>query len=49
MTYLLSNFPDEYQTMVEIMEYELDYKYNPLTIDRIREKLYVEFDLMNKQ
>ena len=49
MTHILSNFLDEYQTMVEIIEEELDYKYNPLTIDRIRDNLYVKFDLMNKQ
>ena len=34
---------------MEIIEYKLDEKYNPLTIERIRDKLLVKFDRTNEQ
>ena len=34
---------------MEILEAELDYKYNPLTIERISENILVEFDQMNEK
>ena len=44
MTHILSNLPDKYRTIVEILEDELNEKYQPLTIERIRDKLSVKFD-----
>ena len=41
MTKILSNLPEEYQIIVEIIEYELDGKHNPLTINRICDNLLV--------
>ena len=49
MTRMLLNLPEEYQTIVEIIEDYLDDKNNPLTIERIRDKILVKFDQMNKQ
>ena len=49
MTHILSNLPEEYQTIVEFLEDELYDKYHPLTIERIREKLSVKFDRMNER
>ena len=45
---MLSKFPDEYQTIMEILVDELYEKYHPLTIQRIQDKLSVKFDLMNE-
>ena len=44
MTRILSYLPEEKQTIVEILEEKLDDKYNPLTIERIRESILVKFD-----
>ena len=44
MTHILSNLPEEYQTIVEILEDELDDKDYPLTIERIHDNLSVKFD-----
>ena len=49
MTHILLNLPEEYQTIVEILEEKLHDKDDPLTIERIRDKLSVKFDLMNEQ
>ena len=49
MTNILSNLPEEYQPIVEILEDQLYNKYYPLTIERIRDKLSVKFFQMNKQ
>ena len=49
MTHILSNLPEEYQTTVEILEYELYDKNDPLTIERIREKNLAKFDQTNEQ
>ena len=49
MTNILSNLPEEYQTIVEILEEKLDEKYHSLTIDITRNKLSVNFDQMNEQ
>ena len=49
MTNILSNLPEEYQTIVEILEDKLDEKYHSLTIDITRNKLSVNFDQMNEQ
>ena len=49
ITHILSNLPEEYQTFIEILEYNLDYEDNPLTIGRTRENLSVKFYQMNGQ
>ena len=49
MTHIILNLPEEYQTMVEILEYKSDDDSKPLTIERIRDKLSVKFDQMNKK
>ena len=49
MTHILSNLPEEYQNIVEILEYGLDDDSNTLNIKRIRDKLSVKFDRMNEQ
>ena len=49
MTHILSNLPEEYQNIVETIEYKLDYEENPLAIDRIHDKLSVKYYRMNEQ
>ena len=49
MTRMLLNLPEEYQNIVEILEYGLDDDSNTLNIKRIRDKLSVKFDRMNEQ
>ena len=49
MTRILSKLPEEYQTTAKILEDKLDDKYDPLTIERIRDKHSVKFYQMNKQ
>ena len=49
MTHILSKLSEEYQTIVEILEDVLDDEDNPLTIERICDKLSVKFYQMNKQ
>ena len=49
MTHILSNLPEEYQNIVEILEEKLYDKYEPLTIERICDKLSDFFDQMNEQ
>ena len=41
--------PEEYQTIVEIIDYELYYEDNTLNIERICDKLLEKFDQMNEQ
>ena len=49
MTHILSNIPEEYQNFVEILKDNLDDKDNPLSTERICDKLLVKYDQMNKQ
>ena len=49
MTLILSNLPEEYHTIVEILEYDLDDEDDPLTIERIRDKLSVKFDQITEK
>ena len=42
MTNTISNLPEEYQKIEEIIEDELDDDYNPLTIERIHDNLSVK-------
>ena len=49
ITCILSNLPEEYHTIVENLEDELDDKDGLLTIQRIRDKLLVNFDQINEQ
>ena len=49
MTHILLNLPEEYQTIVEILEKKIDDKENPLTIERICDKLLVKIYQMNEQ
>ena len=49
MTNILLNLPEEYQTILEIIEYELYAEDNPLTTKRIHDKLSLKYDQMNEQ
>ena len=49
MTHILLKLPEEYQTIVEILEKKIDDEENPLTIERIRDNIFVKYDLMNEQ
>ena len=49
MTHILSNLPEEYHTIFEILEDGLDDEDDPLTIERIRDNLSVKFDQMKEQ
>ena len=49
MTHILSNLPEEYQTIVEILEGILDDENHPLTIKRVSNKLLVKYNQMYKQ
>ena len=49
MTHILLNLPEEYGTIVEIIEDKLDEKDHPITTERIHNKILVKFDGMNKQ
>ena len=48
-THILLNLPEEYQTIVEILEDELGYEENILTTKKICDKFSVKYDLTNKQ
>ena len=41
--------PEEYQTIIEIIEDKLDDDSDFITIERIRDKILVKYDQMNKQ
>ena len=49
MSHKLSNLPEEYQTIVEILEYKLDDDSDFITIQRIRDKILVKYDQTNKK
>ena len=49
MTHILSNLPKDYQNTIEILEDKLDDEENPLTIERINDKLFLKYDQMNEQ
>ena len=49
MTHILSNLPEEYQTIVKVLEDEVDDDNDPLTIERIHDKLLVRYDQKNEQ
>ena len=49
ITHILSNLPEEYQTIVYLLEDKLDDKDDPLPIERVRDKIPVKFELINKQ
>ena len=49
MAHILSNLPEEYETIVEIQEDKLDDKDNTLTIERIHDNILVKSYQMNKQ
>ena len=49
MNRILSNLPKAYQKILEILERYLDYYYESLTIERIRDKLLVKYNQMNEQ
>ena len=46
---ILSNLPEEYQTIVEILEENLDEKEGLLNIEKIHDNLSVKFNQMNEQ
>ena len=48
ITHIILNLPEEYQTIVEILEEKLDYEYNTSTLDKIRDKISVKYNQMNK-
>ena len=47
MSHILSNLPEEYQTIVEILEDKLDNDSDFITIERIHDKILVEYDKTN--
>ena len=47
MTHILSNFHEAYEKFIENLEDELDDADDPLTIDRIRDKLLEKYHRMN--
>ena len=49
MTHILSNLPEVYQNILEILEDYLDDEDAPQTIKRIRDKLSEKYDWTNKQ
>ena len=49
MSHILSNLPEEYQTIVEIIEDKLDDGSDFITIERIRDNILVKYDLTNKK
>ena len=49
MTCILLNLPEDYQSILEILEDRLYDEDNPLNIERIREKNLVKFDHINKK
>ena len=48
-THILSNLPEEYKAIVEVLEDELYEKYHPLTFESICDKILVKFDQMNER
>ena len=42
MTHILSNLPEEYQTILEIIEDKLDNDSDFITIERVRDKIFVK-------
>ena len=49
MSHILSNLPEEYQTIEEILEDKLDDDSEFITIERIRDNILVKYDQINKQ
>ena len=49
MSHILSNLPEEYQTIVEILEDKLDNDSDFVTNERIHDKILVKYDQTNKQ
>ena len=49
MTHVLLNLPEEYQTIVEILEDKLNDKDDPLTIESISDNILVKFDQMKEK
>ena len=49
MTHIILKLPEEYQIIVKILEDKLGGKDDPLTIERITDKILVNFEQMNKQ
>ena len=49
MIHIISNLPEEYQTIVEILEDKWDDASDFITIERVRDKILVKYDQMNKQ
>ena len=47
MSHILSNLPEEYQTIVEILEYKLDNDSDFVTIERIHDNILVKYDQTN--
>ena len=49
MSHILSNLPEEYQTIVEIIEDKLDDYSDFITIERISDNILVKYDRTNKK
>ena len=49
MSHIQSNLPEEYQTIVEIIEDKLDDDSDFITIERIRDNILVKYDQTNKK
>ena len=44
MSHILSDLPEEYQTILEIIEDKLDNDSEFITIERVRDKILVKYD-----
>ena len=49
MSHILSDLPEEYQTILEIIEDKLDDDSEFITIERIRDKILVKYYQTNKK
>ena len=49
MTRILSNLPQEYQTIVDIMEDKIYYEYKHLIVQRFRDRFLVKYYWMTDQ
>ena len=49
MSHILANLSEEYQTIIEILEDKLDYDSDSITIERIRDKIFLKYEQINKK
>ena len=47
--HVLGNLPEEYESKVETLEKDLDYQYDPLTVERMTNKLNMKYKKICKK